>query len=262
MLLWRGSTSGTVVTPPTPAPTTICTPKMLWEIIRMFCFRTGLPTPDTIFGGAPDQVGQVLTLLEEEGTDLSKRAPWQQLTFEALHTTVANEDQGAITDIASQCFRHIKNQTIWDRTTHLPVAGPMDAQDWQAMKGLVSTGPRYRFRLRGGHLLVNPVPPAGNVWAFEYLSKHWIVDQNLVTTKQYFTSDYDLVLLPDDLLLMGLRWRWKREKGLDYAEDLRTYEMQLKDEMGWDGGRPILHMDDGSREAIPGMFISPGSWNL
>jgi len=112
-------------------------------------------------------------------------------------------------------------------------------------------------------LLVTPTPTAGYTWAFEYASKNWILGTDGITYKQYFTLDTDTILLPNDLVLMGLRWRWKKEKGLEYAEDFRTYEMQVKDELGRDGGKPNLHMDDeGWHGPVPGIFVSPGSWNL
>jgi hypothetical protein len=143
------------------------------------------------------------------------------------------------------------------------VAGPVDPRQWQALKALFVNGPYYRFRIRSGHFLVNPIPPAGEDWYFEYVTKNWILDQDGVTYKQYFTNDADTILMPDELLLMGLRWRWKKEKGLDYAEDFRTYEMQVKDALGWDGAKPILRMDEQMRKGpMPGIFVPQGSWNL
>jgi hypothetical protein len=138
----------------------------------------------------------------------------------------------------------------------------LDARDWQAMKAVTTMGPRYRFRIRGGRLIVNPSPPAGDSWYFEYVSKNWILGADGTTYKQYFTLDTDEILLPEDLVLMGLRWRWKKEKGFDYAEDFRTYETQVKDALGHDGGKPVLFMDDCSRGARPGVFVPDGDWPL
>lgn len=229
--------------------------------VQNFCRRTGVPVPITVYGTTDAQVLQVMALLEEEGNDLASRGSWQGITFEASHTTLALEDQGAIATIAGNGFRYIKNDTLWDRTSRLPVCGPMDSQDWQMMKAMTSTGPRYRFRIRGGKLLVNPAPPASDSWYFEYVSQNWILGANGTTYKQYFTLDTDTVLLPETLVLMGLRWRWKKEKGFDYAEDMRTYEMQVKDALGRDGGKTTLYMDDGGRRGqVPGIFVSPGSW--
>jgi len=241
---------------------TIAQAHSLLTIVQRHCQRTGLPVPTTVYGTSDPQVQQIMGLLEEEGGDLAARGAWEGITREATHTTTAAEDQGAITTIAASGFKYIKNQTIWDRTDNLPVLGPLDSGDWQALKGMASTSPRYQFRIRGGKLLVNPTPPAGNTWAFEYVSKFWISDSTGTTFRQYFGADGDLVLLPAEILLMGLRWRWKKEKGLDYAEDFRTYEMQVKDAIGRDGGKPVLSMSGEGRSAKPGVFVSPGSWDL
>jgi hypothetical protein len=158
-------------------------------------------------------------------------------------------------------FSYIKNATIWDRTDRIPVAGPLDGQEWQAMKALVPAGPRYTFRIRGNALLVNPVPTAGHSWYFEYFSQNWIVSADGTQYRQYFTQNDDELGLPETLLLMGLRWRWKKEKGFDYAEDFRTYEMQVKDALGRDGGKRVIYADNGSwRGPQPGIFVPAGSW--
>ncbi len=235
----------------------------LLTIIQAVAKRTAIPSPATVLGNTDTQIVQLQALLEEEGADLARRGAWQGITFEATHTTVATESQGAITSIATNGFNYIKNQTIWDRTDRLPVLGPIDSQDWQALKAVQMTGPRYQFRIRGGLLLVNPVPTAGHSWAFEYVSQNWILAADGVTYKQLFTLDTDTVLLPESLLILGLRWRWMREKGLDYSELFRTYEMQVKDALGRDGGKPILHCDEHAYQGPkPGIWVPPGNWSV
>ena len=235
----------------------------LLEVVQYVCRRSGVPVPTNVTGSTDPQVLQMMALLEEEGNDLSSRGAWQGITFEASHTTVATEDQGAIATIASNGFRYIKNQTIWDRTNKLPVIGPLDGQEWQSLKALTATGPRYQFRIRGGKLLVNPTPTAGYNWRFEYVSQNWILGADGTTYKQYFTLNTDTILLPETLVTMGLRWRWKKEKGLEYAEDFRTYEMEVKDALGRDGGKRVLFMDEEAwRGAQPGIWAPQGNWNL
>jgi len=233
------------------------------QIVQNFCRRQNIPVPVTVLGTTLPQVAQVMALLEEEGNDLAVRHNWNRLLKQAEHTTIADENQGAISTIADDGFRYIVNNTIWDRTELLPVIGPMSSQEWQALKGSVSTGPRYMFRFRGNDLLVNPVPPAGHDWYFEYMSYNWISNAAGTVFSNYFAADTDLPLFDETLLIMGLRWRWAREKGLSYAELFNTYEMQVKDAMARDGGRQTLAMDGYSnRGPSPGIFIPSGSWNV
>lgn len=235
----------------------------LLTVIQNVCGRTGIPVPSSVMGSISDsQVLQLLRLLEEEGQDLSSRYPWQGITFEFTHTTTAAEDQGAITTIAPNGFRAIKNGTFYDRTDTLPVMGPLSDHEWQDRKARANTGPRYWYRIRGGRLIVNPVPAAGHTWAGEYWSKNWILGEDGTTYRQYFALDTDTILLPEELCIAGLRWRWKKEKGFDYAEDFRSYEMQVKDAMSQDGSKRTLCMDGARREARPGIIVPEYSWDI
>lgn len=233
----------------------------LLTLVQKFFQRTNLPAPATVFGSTDGFVLQAMGLLEEEVNDLASRHTWQGLQREASHTTVALEDQGNINTL-DPGFRFIRNNTIWDTTDRLPVLGPVSGSDWQAIKAVFANGPRYQFRFRGDHLLVNPIPTAGHDWRFEYESKYAILAVDGTTTKEFFTSDTDTFLLPDQLLLMGLRWRWLREKGLDYGELFNTYERQVKDAMGRDGGKKTLFMNECHREVRPGIFVPVANWTV
>lgn len=232
----------------------------LLTIVQRFCRRTNLTVPATVYGTSDPQIRQIMALLEEEGNDLSGRGDWNELTFQATHTTTAAEDQGDIDSIATNGYRYIKNNTFWDRTLQEPVYGPLNDQDWQAIKAMTVTGPRYQWRIRGGHLLANPAPTAGHTWAFEYISKNWILGADGTTYKEYFTLDTDTILLPESIVLMGLRWRWKKEKGLSYDEDFRTYEMQVQDALSRNGMKQVLNMGNENSVVSPGVVVPLGSW--
>lgn len=234
----------------------------LLQIVQRFCQRTNLAQPATVIGNTDPQVVQIKALLEEIGIDANSRGTWQRTTFQQLHTTLALEDQGDIATIAGAGWDYVKNMTIWDRTQRLPVLGPLTGVQWQTLQAMTIIGPQYQFRLLNNRLLVNPAPPAGHTWAFEYGSKYWILGADLTTYKEYFTLDTDTPVIPDNVLIQGLRWRWKAEKGLSYEEDFAMYETQLADASNRDGGKPVLHMDGGGRGLQPGIWVSPNSWPL
>jgi hypothetical protein len=229
--------------------------------VQRFCKRTNVDVPSTVLGTSDPQVKQILALLEEEGNDLASRGDWQELTNEATHTTVATESQGAISTIASNGFKYIKNGTIWDQDLSLPVY-VVDGGDWQQIKAINVTGPRYQARLRGGLLISNPVPTAGHTWVFEYMTKNWTTDSAGANPDQYFNADTDLMLLPEELLLLGLRWRWLKEKGLEYAEQFRTYEIQVKDALSRNGMRTKLSMSNRPYSPKPQVYVPTGDWAL
>lgn len=229
----------------------------LLTTIQRFCRRTNIAVPTTVINTTDPVIAQLYSLLEEEGIDLAGRGSWQELTLEATHTTIATESQGLISDIADEGFRYIKNDTIWDRTENLPVV-VIDGPDWQAEKGFAATSPRYRARIRNNELIVTPTPVAGNTWAFEYVTSNWVRGN----TSQYFVADTDTFNLPEELALLGLRWRWKKEKGMEYAEDFRTYEMQVADALSRNGLHRVLRQDRDEHSLSPKIVVNQGNWNL
>lgn len=234
----------------------------LLETVTDFCELQGVPAPTSVIGSTDTQVVQIRALLQEGLKSLSGRGPWERLINQALWTTTATESQGPITTLAANGYRWMLPQTLWDRTEKLPLLGPIDSQDWQALKAIVVTGPRYSFRLRGGEFITTPAPPAGHTWVFEYVSKNFIL--NGTTYKVKFTADDDEILLPDDIVAADLRWRWKAEKGLTYAEFFNSCEALIVDALGRDGSKPVLDM--GSRDCggdiLPGVFVPSGNWPL
>lgn len=233
----------------------------LLELIKKQSIRTGLGTINTVTGSTDNRIIQLMHLLEEEGTDLAQRHTWQGLTQEATLTTTATESQGSLSSLAPG-YRFIKNGTFWDRTDQLPIIGPVSDKDWQSLKARTNTGPRYQYRIRGDELLSNPAPAAGHTWAFEFQSNNWILDVDGVTRKSEFTSDTDTFLLPDNILLLGLRWRWLAEKGFNYSEVFNMYEAQIKDAMARDGSKPTIYSDDQYLNIRPGVYVPEGNWPL
>ena len=231
------------------------------SLIQNFCRRTNIPVPVSVLGSTDEQVLQALALLEEEGQDLVTRGDWQELINEASHTTLAAEDQGSVDTIASNGFAYIKDNTIWDRDLRLPVY-VIDGTDWQQVKAIEVTGPRYQARFRGNRLLANPIPVAGHTWAFEYVSENWILGADGTTYSQYFNLDTDTFLFSEKLLMMGLRWRWKKEKGLEYAEDYATYEKLVTQALGSDGMRRNINMGEGPYTPEPRVYVPDGNWNV
>lgn len=234
------------------------------QIIREVCPAVGISVPNSVVGSADVGVRQLLALLNKEGRDLSQRYAWEVLIREASHTTTATQDQGTLETIigATNAHRFIINETMFNRTQGVPVLGPNSPLDWQLRQTLGLTGPYPEYRIRGGRLLLLPTPAAGESLYFEYVSKNWATDSTGTTQKRAVTADEDLILLDDEIVLLGLEWRWRKAKGLDYTEDFNEYESKVSNAMTRDGTKRRVSL--ASRNGSPERrVIAPaGSWPL
>lgn len=220
------------------------------EIIRAACGSIGITRPNSAISSADSGVVQLLELLNEEGTELAARSSsgWQALVREATFTTVATEDQGALETIigAANAYRHILDETIWNRTRMEPVYGPRAASAWQGQKAINTQGPYPEYRIRGGRLLFMPAAAAGDTCAFEYASKNWLTSSDGAEQRSRATNDEDKPLLDDEIILAGLKWRWKQSKGLDFGQDFDKYESRVIDALSRDGTKVRLSLDEAS----------------
>lgn len=154
-------------------------------------------------------------------------------------------------------------QTEWNRTTRWPLLGPKSAQEWQTFKsGIVSAGPRQRFRILGNTIAINPSPPPGQMASFEYISNAWVVGAD-GTSKTEFTADTDTNVFGDSLILTGLKTQWKQAKGLDFSFDLGEFRGLLEQAKSQDKSAAKLYLSQASgnilltnRSIIDGSFPS------
>jgi hypothetical protein len=238
-------------------------PRSCVQIVQEACGNLGLAQPNTAVSSTDFQIIQMLSLLNEEGSKLARRFEWQALTSEATFTTVATVSQGTLTSIigANARFRKIVDETIWNRTTGTIVLGPIPPEEWQGRLAITSAGPYAEYRIRGGSLLFDPVPTAGESCYFEYVSYNWATLADGSGPKSRFTLDDDLPLFDDEVLLAGLKWRWKESKGLDFQQAFDDYEDLVLSMMSDDKTARRIKLDNMlSSMRAPG--VPYGSWNL
>lgn len=219
----------------------------------------GLPRPGAIVSSTDTQIRQLLSLANREGKALAKRTSWQALTTEATHTTVAAEEQGTVEAIMPG-FAYLMNETPWNRSQQERVGGPLSAVEWQLLQASNTTGPYQDFRIRDGKLYLFPAPPAGETVALEYVSRHWCESAASVGQERWAMDD-DTGILSEDLMVLGVVWRWRQQKGMDYGEDFITYEREVGDAMARDGARRVLTMEESVHEYAPTIRAPIGSWS-
>jgi hypothetical protein len=212
----------------------------LLSVVQAVTGLLSLSTPAAVATSTDRQVIQLMAIANEEGMTLARRHAWQALTEEASFVTV-NANAQTASPIAADFDRFIPN-SFFNRTTRRPLTGPISPREWQ----WIMTRPVYStvylaFRERTGQFLLAPAPPIGQAIYYEYVSVNWAQSAG-GTPQRAYLADTDTAFLDEALIQLGIRWRFLKSKGLDYAEDFATYELAIEQAIARDGGSSMLSL--------------------
>ena len=249
------------------------TQNVLW-IIRQAMSELGLPSPRAAMTTQDELVAQFVSLLNRCGYELVQGYPWEQLDKQWLLETELGVDEYTI----PSDFSYFLDQTQWDRTNHWPLLGPKTAQEWQWLKGgLLSSGPRIRYRIWKGKFNIFPTPSAQNEpssdntgvyapWtlAMEYISRNWLESATVAnTTYDMIQSDTDICLLDPWVVTSYLKLKFKQAKGLDDTALKNDFVNIFWARTGKNKGAQVLTLAPRARTMLIGINNIPdGSWNV
>jgi hypothetical protein len=202
----------------------------------------GIPSPSAVIGSVDTSVIQLLAAANREGKNLVSGYDWQVLIKEETHTTIAAESQGAMSTIATD-FDRFSNDTMWNRSTNRKFYGPLNNTEWQTLKGIVVNGVTNYFRIRGNLLLLNPVPTVGQTLVFEYIGKNWVdTTGDGAADAVAYAADSNTTVLDENLVTLGVIWRFLKQKGLPYDNQFQEYLMKLSERQAKDGAKQIIRL--------------------
>ena len=211
----------------------------------------GIPSPSAVIGSVDTSVIQLLAAANREGKNLVSGYDWQVLIKEETHTTIAAESQGTMTAIAAD-FDRFSNDTMWNRTTNRKFYGPLNNTEWQTLKGIVVNGVTNYFRIRGNLLLLNPVPTVGQTLVFEYIGKNWVdTTGDGAADAVAYAADSNTTVLDENLVTLGVIWRFLKQKGLPYDNQFQEYLMKLSERQAKDGAKQIIRLTGNYTTFLP-----------
>jgi hypothetical protein len=240
---------------------------VLWTI-QQSMVEMGLPKPAEVVLSQDATVQQMLALLNRAGADMVIGFPWEQLTkeyvFNSSDATVAPDGLTMIQPLPSD-WSYFTDQTQWDRTNHWPLLGPKTAQEWQWLKGgLLSSGPRIRYRVVSGNLELFPGSSIGSTIAMEYVADTWLKSADQANT--YYASvqsDKDILLLDPWIMTAYLKLKYWEAKGLNTAAYTKDFLGTWEARIGKNKGAPMLTLAPRARTMLIGINNIPdGSWNV
>ena len=253
---------------------------MILNILQSAALEIGVTAPTSGVNSSDLQAKQLLALLIREGREIRNIVYWPQLTKEWTFALVDGQANYALPGD----FERFDFRTMWNRGNHWELTGPLSPQEWQWRKsGIVSSGPRQRFRIKGcadNEFFIDPTPGSSDaslLMVYEYQSSNWLRPKTWTTAtafaassycfyngNNYFTAsggttgatapthtsgtvsdggvswayyadayetptaDTDVGLISEDILLMGLKWRFMQAKGLEYQDIKRQYDDKVR----------------------------------
>lgn len=230
-------------------------------IIQDVAQRINLPSPNSAAQSTDPQVVQLVALANKEGEWLSANYDWQELMVETSFVTNASSQVQTTLATTAPGMKKIINNTIWNRDLRRPVYGPMTPQRYQQVQAAVFAGPWNQFIIERGNILFFPIPAAGQHCWFQYITQNFCTSSG-GTGQAKFLADSDILLLREDLFKLGVEWRWKKAKGLDYAQDFVDYETMLADAKAQNGSKDTINMGSARYDIYPGVLIPSGSWPI
>jgi hypothetical protein len=229
----------------------------LLTVVQDVCDIIGIERPVAVALGTGGDARQLYRLARLELSELARRTAWQALQTEQTFTVVASQVNQ--TGMLPTDFLSMVNETFFNRTNDNEVFGPIEPREWQLIRANASVTPTEVYRIRGSVIFMSPAPTIGWSYAFEYITNKFAYDSTLTTSKLTYLLDSDVAKLDEELIKLGIVWRWKNLKGLDYAEDFRIYEMQVGNSIARDGGKRTVSMA-GDRSVAPMVGIPDGNW--
>jgi hypothetical protein len=199
----------------------------------------GFDAPTSVIGNTDPTVTLFKALSQVEGDILSRRADWRSTKVAG---TLTGDGSTTLFDLPSDFDRFMTAYPFWrDNTPSQPLMQVTDDR-MLSMKVAAVTPTRPVWRLFGDQIEFYPAPDSGDVVKYEYRSSQWILDDDGTTRKATWAEDADTAVFPERLITLGCIWRFKREKGFDYAEEFRTYQIEVTRAESRDGGRQTIQM--------------------
>jgi hypothetical protein len=190
--------------------------------------------PDSFFGAPSGRVFELeLTdLVNEVAKDILKSHDWQGLMkFAPIEADGTQTDFDLPEDYDRMLVRSdVVEDTGWF-WGYQQVTDVNDFTYWADRGFTITPGV---WTLYGNQLHFAPAPTIDA--QYPYISSYYARDTSSLALKPAFTADTDEFLLPERLLTLGLVWRWRENKKLDWSGDQEAFTKAISEYAAKDKG--------------------------
>lgn len=192
--------------------------------------------PTSFFGSSGQLEAELCDLANDVARDICQYQDWQRLT---KVYSLTGDGSTEVFAFPADYDRQLLNADMQDLQSwawgyeHIT-----DINDflYQRQRGMILTPGAWI--IYGGQFHFTP-PPTGDA-SFPYISKNYALDSGTLEEKPAFTADTDEFLLEETMLTLGIVWRWKEQKGLDFAGAQEAFTKSLDEHGSKDAGSKVI----------------------
>lgn len=188
----------------------------LLTIARGLAQDVGLAVPDQVIGSPKREMIELRSFADATGEELARRVDWGQLQ---ASTTLTGDGTQLAHALPAGFSRIAPGAGV---VTTYGIARPLTQAEWGTLAA-VAGEPRY-FLLRDNTLRLWPHLATGSTVTVNYVGKFWCSNGSAE-----WAADDDASLIDEALFLKGLIVRWRRQKGMDFADHEAEFEAALAD---------------------------------
>lgn len=198
----------------------------LLSIVTALANNVGMSLPDVVITSLQRQWVEALQFANEAGEELARRVDWGQLQAQA---TLTGDGTNKVHALPSQFSRLNRGVSVMVGSS---IVRPLTRAEWSRLAPVEGV-PRY-YLLEGQDLTFWPYLPNAATAIAQYQSLAWCSNGTGA-----FTSDTERSLIDEALFAKALIVRWRRQKGMPYADEEAEYEAALSDISGFNDGARI-----------------------
>ncbi len=211
--------------------------------------------PSSIIGNSTPTAVLLRNCAQDVGRALERGYKWQALK---KSYTFATSDGVTAYDIPEEMRRFI-NMTIWSDTDNWPLINVSDARYRELVSGIVVSSIRFQYNVGANQINLNPAPGSSSVnIVFDYHTKYFCENASTGTGQDRWLADADVPRLDDNLMVLGIRYRYLARQGLPYDEEKAEFLAALSDLRADD--QPLTVIDVGCIPQRLPVNVADGSW--
>jgi hypothetical protein len=199
------------------------------------------PRPTSLFSTTDPFAAELLLAAKETAESLlTEEHDWRALTKMATCQGDASTVIFPFATIAPDYERMVEGAELHSlRYRNATFRWAKDLDQWLFFMDNLLVGSPGNAVILNNALQIFPPMPVNDTARFFYISNLY-ANSASGTPQAAFAADTDTFALDEKLLRLGIVWRWRANKRLEYAEDMSNYNIAKMAQMSKDKGRQMI----------------------